>query len=106
LAYLKAGVQFAFKTFEQTYADARSGVFVFGDSADFAARRGGFWQALDALPLSQFKTSNIAGFLQGLFRPTATLDLTVGLRYEQEHIPTGDIRPNTGWRSEEHTSEL
>ncbi len=92
---LKGGFQFDFSSFDQTYADGRAGVYAFGDTLDFARRNGSYYQVTGSLPEAIFKTSNIAGFLQGLFHPTATLELVAGVRYDQEHVPSNQLRRNS-----------
>ncbi len=94
---LKFGIQVGLNTFDQTFADGRSGTFFFGDSPDFVGRRGAFYQAVGASPIAHFKTTTLAGFLQTLLRPTASLELLAGVRVDKEQLPLADIRLNSEW---------
>ena len=94
---LKAGIQFAMNSFDQTYADGRAGTYYFGDSTGFATRTGAFRQTVGTVPTSQFSTHTAAFFSQVLLRPSNGLSLMLGVRAERSTPPVGDLRPNTEW---------
>lgn len=96
-AVVKAGLQGSLTSYDQTYADGRSGMYFFGDSLGFAGRVGAFRQTVGPLPIAEFRTISVALFAQGLIRPTPTLEILVGARYEQEHLPVDQIRLNGEW---------
>jgi hypothetical protein len=95
---LKAGLGFGFNSFDQTFTEGRAGFFIFGDSLGFAGRTGSFRQSVGSVPATSFTTSTIFGFVQALLRPTGSLAIQAGLRYEQEKLPVENLRLNTDWQ--------
>lgn len=94
---LKGGVQIGLNTFDQTYAEGRSGSFYFGDSTGFATATGFFRQTVGSSPVARFKTMEIGAFVQALLRPSRSLEVIVGVRRDEEHFPVDQIRANTAW---------
>ncbi len=94
---LKAGVQLAFATDRQTWAEERAGTWVFGDSTGLAARTGAFRQTVGSLPATTTKTRSAAAFLQALARPAPGLAVRVGVRFDGENRDAGQIPANADW---------
>jgi hypothetical protein len=94
---LKAGFQFAFNSFDQTYTDGRAGTYYFGDSTGFATRTGAFRQTVGTLPAAKFSTSTVAFFSQLMLHPSEGLSVLLGFRAERNTPPTSDLRQNAEW---------
>ena len=94
---VKFGVQLRLNSFNNTFADNRRGTFFFGDSLHFAADSGAFVQTVGATPLASFRNTEAGFFVQAQLRPTASLQLTGGFRYDLQTVPVGDLRGNSDW---------
>ncbi len=94
----KAGVGVSRTTWDQSFAEFRGGVFYFGDSTGFAARRGAFRQTVGTLPSARFSATSYAVFGQALIQPSPEFDLAIGLRYQGESLPLAGVTTNVEWR--------
>jgi len=97
IATFKAGGQAMLSTYDQTYADGRSGQFVFGDTIGFVARSGSFRQTVGSLPLAHFTTKTFAAFGQVDLHVSPDFDVIAGVRWETEAWPIAQIPANSAW---------
>jgi len=93
----KIGLALGFTNHDQTYADDRNGTFTFSGPIELAQRTGAFRQTVGLAPLSSFAVRDFTLFLQGLLRPSADLEIALGLHGAREALPTADVRQNAGW---------
>jgi len=95
----KLGVGLGFVTHDQAYAAGTSGQFVFAGDSEFGQRRGLFTQTVGPLPAASFGMPQTAIYLQDLWTPAPGLELLLGLRYDAEQWPQGDIILNQAWKT-------
>jgi hypothetical protein len=96
--HFKIGLALSVSSAQQVYSDARGGAFTFWDAAQLSAGQGTFTQAVGTLPAADFSSVRLAGFLQDRLQPAPGLTVQLGVRYELETLPQGDVVPNARWR--------
>jgi hypothetical protein len=96
---LKAGVAASWTSHDIAYDPWRSGMYVFGSAADFAQRRGEFFQSVGGVPDAAFSINSTAAFAQDSWSPLRGLSLLYGARLERESWPTGGVATDAQWVS-------
>ena len=97
---IKLGSALQISSHDQTYASGRQGAFVFAGDSEFTERRGVFTQAVGSLPVAVFQTTTVTFFAQDHWTPAPGLDVTFGVRYEQQRLPQGVPRRNAALLAE------
>ena len=95
--WIKVGAAAMLSFYDQTYAHALGGDFVFGGPGELAATRGAFSQAIGGTPIADFNTQQYSGFLQDLWTAAPGLEITLGLRYDYERLDRDEVPLNQGW---------
>lgn len=94
---LKVGGVVATHHSDGLWADAGSGAFAFGDATDLAAGVG-TWRGLETHAGSGgFRMVERAFFVQDGWTVTDGLAVTLGLRFDGNHLPAGDLDANADW---------
>ena len=94
---LKVGGILASHRFETQGAIAGSGEFRFGDPQDFTTASGA-WRGLGAVGGSgNFPMTERALFVQDAWNVADGLELTLGLRFDGNRVPVGEIEQNSAW---------
>lgn len=93
---LKLGAAFDAQSVEEAQRPGDRVTVYFGGASQLAARQGVAVQ-VDPLADAEFSTSLLAGFLQDTWRPQEGLEITAGVRYELESLPSDEVILNTEW---------
>jgi hypothetical protein len=94
---LKAGIAADVPSYDQTFAHARGGSFIFAGIDDFVDGTGHFRQSVGSLPVARFRVPLVAVFVQDTWSMAPGVTVTGGVRFETEHLPVGEIDTNDGW---------
>lgn len=94
---LKFGLAAQLSKHEHTYGYGRGGEFVFGGVDEFERREGYFTLLTGAVPAARFSVPQYAVYAQDTWNSGPGFNVTIGLRYELEQLPRGEIVPNTDW---------
>ena len=95
---VKFGVEVTVPSYQITSTWGQTGSFTFGGIPQLEARQGEFVQAVGVAPTAQFTSPEFGGFLQDTWRAAPGFDFLVGLRYDFEKMPQGDIVLNSAWQ--------
>lgn len=94
---LKGGIALEYASYDDAYAYGRTPSYLFG-GVDAFARGEGLFQRIDGPPPAlSFSIPHFALFLQDTWTAVPGLELTVGLRYELERLPTDKVRLDEEW---------
>jgi hypothetical protein len=96
---LKAGLASTSTSSDIAYDPWRAGMYVFGDVADFAQRRGEFVQSVGGVPDAAFTISSLSFFGQDSWSPVRGLSVLFGFRVGGEHWPVGGATTDAQWLS-------
>lgn len=94
----KAGLRFDLTNYDDEYVEGRGGTFVYGDTDGARAGRGAFAAAVGSAPSATYTVPRVSAFAQYRWSVMPGLDLTTGVRWEQETLPAGDIRLDDEWQ--------
>lgn len=93
---LKLGVALERSGFDRTHhPDDR--VVWFGGAEQFAARTGAAVEPVGAAPSAAFAALQVAAILQDTWRAQPGLEITAGLRYERDELPSDEVILNREW---------
>ena len=95
----KLGAEVTAPSYQITDAYGSGGAFTFGGLSQYAARQGEFVQAVGAVPSAQFSTPDFGALIQDTWNAGPGFDFLVGIRYEIEKLPTGDVLLNVPWNT-------
>lgn len=93
----KLGAGASVAAFEQRYEELRSGEFAFASVDELARRRGAFTQSTGPVTTAKFSVPSLAAYVQDTWTAAPGFDLSVGLRYELERLPRGNVERDTAW---------
>jgi hypothetical protein len=94
---LKVGAGADFLSFDDSYAPGRGGEFVFADAAALARGEGVFTQTRGPARAAEFSVTRFGAFAQDSWSPVPGLELLLGVRFDVERLPTGEVRLNEAW---------
>ncbi len=96
---LKVGFTYASHRLGGTTLRGRSGEFLFGDLADFAAGEG-VWRGVEASAATPaFRLTESALFVQDAWQITDGLGLTFGARFDRFRLPVDELERNASWQA-------
>jgi hypothetical protein len=86
---VKLGILGDLSTFSRTRVS--TGEFVFSSVDDFEAGRAGFVRTSGGAGESSFNVPHLTAFLQDRWLPTSGLEVLLGVRFDGERLPQGEI---------------
>jgi hypothetical protein len=95
--WMKAGVDVSVPSYEYEHAYRSAGEFLFGSPERLADGDGVFRRTVGAVAAQSFLVPELGVFAQHRWEPTRGLQLTTGIRFDHERIPSGDIPLNAEW---------
>jgi hypothetical protein len=94
---LKLGAELAFGSFRYEQRAGEDGEYYFGSADDLLAGRGVFFRREGPSAAASWSSPLIAAFAQNLWSSDAGVDLLLGVRVENERLPTDNVRPDAEW---------
>jgi hypothetical protein len=95
---LKFGGGLTAASVEQSFVHGRRGEFFFSGVDDFTNLQGVFVSAgAGTTPVASYSSLQFAGFLQDTWTAAPGLEVVLGLRYENEGVPSDKVTPNQEW---------
>jgi hypothetical protein len=102
----KVGVEVTGASLDQTYNHGQGGEFFFSGPDQMRATEGVFVQSVGTFPVANYSTLQFGAFLQDRWRVAPGFELTVGLRYELEDVPVGEVQLNSEWLNQTGLSNI
>ena len=93
----KLGVRFDVTNHDDEYVEGAVGSFLYGNADLARTGRGVFQGARGVAPSAAYTVPRVSVFGQYRWSVLPGLDLTTGVRWEQETLPAGEIRPDAEW---------
>lgn len=93
----KGGLRVDFSSYDDEYVEGRGGAFVYGSADAVRAGRGAFQKSVGSAPSAAYSVPRFSAFGQYRWNVLPGLDLTTGVRFEQEMPPSDDVRLDSGW---------
>jgi len=94
---IKVGARLEYGSFDMTHADQAAGSYFFGSRSGLLAGQGAAIVLDDAAPSESFSISRATLFGQYQWSAAPGLDLTTGISYKVENLPSQDIQPALEW---------
>lgn len=94
---LKFGAGVEFGSYEETRFFGPQPRALFGGLDEFESMEGLLIQPVGAQSIANFSLSQVSAFIQDIWRPAAGVEFLAGLRWENESLPDGDVRPEPEW---------
>ncbi|MEJ2186641.1 MAG: TonB-dependent receptor [Gemmatimonadota bacterium] len=95
---LKLGVAGSTTSHDRTAGWAGLGLYEFADGASLAAGTGTYVSTTEPVPVANFSTSKLALFAQDEWQLAPGFELTTGVRYQRESLPSGKLLGNQHWQ--------
>ena len=93
----KVGLRFEVTSYDDEYVEDSRGAFVFGDDGGLLGGEGAFYRALGSVPATTYSIPRVSGFGQYRWAVMPGMDLTTGIRFEQESLPRDEVRLAGDW---------
>ncbi len=94
---LLGGLSFDHRDVTYDWLPGGSGRFEFGDLASFGAVTGSFYQAIRSSAAPDLSAGELSLFVQDDWHVIPQVVLTLGVRVDNEQLPTSPIAENLGW---------
>lgn len=96
---IKFGAAAAFSSYEGSWIPESGGEFLFAGLNEFARGRGYFSQVVGTRPTASFMIPRYSAYVQDTWTAVPGLDLLLGVRFDLDQLPTGEITPNQEWKT-------
>jgi hypothetical protein len=94
---LKIGAELAFGSFRYEQRAGADGEYYFGSADDLLAGRGVLLRREGPAAAASWSSPLVAAFAQNSWSSEAGVDLLLGVRVENERLPTDNVRPDAEW---------
>lgn len=93
----KAGLRADLTRHTYEYLPGVNGAYAYGAPSDLLAGTGYAMRALGQAPTTEFTSTRLSAFGQYVWAPAPGFDVTTGVRYQRELLPTSDVAFAAEW---------